>query len=89
MRAVTTFEREWRCAAAPAHESMSFMISPPCTFPQGFASDGSIARAMTVRDADTGRACSATARECRASVLFALVQLAIASLAQGQGPLCT
>jgi len=35
---------------------MSFMISPPCTLPQGFASDGSIARAMTVRDADTGRA---------------------------------
>jgi hypothetical protein len=34
---------------------MSFMISPPWTLPQGFASEGSIARAMTVRDADTGR----------------------------------
>ncbi len=55
IRAVTTRECAWRCAAAPAHESMSFMISPPWTFPHGFASDGSIARAITVREADTGR----------------------------------
>ena len=52
--AVTTRLRAWRVAAAPAQASMSFITSPPCTFPYGFASDGSIVRAMTVFDPDTG-----------------------------------
>ena len=52
-KAVTTRPRAWRVAAAPAHASMSFMISPPCTLPYGFASDGSIVRAMTVFELET------------------------------------
>jgi hypothetical protein len=51
---VTTRWRAWRVAAAPAHSSMSRMISPPCTLPDGFASLGSIVFEKTVFDADTG-----------------------------------
>ncbi len=58
IRAVTTRERACRCAAMPAHESMSFMISPPWTFPHGLASLGSIPRAITVFDAETARGVS-------------------------------
>jgi dUTP diphosphatase len=54
IRAVTTRERAWRVAAAPAQASMSFMISPPCTFPYGFASEGSMVRDMIVFEAATG-----------------------------------
>src|SRR5688500_2075240 len=54
IRAVTTRERACRVAAAPAQASMSFMISPPCTFPYGFASEGSMVRDMIVFDATTG-----------------------------------
>jgi hypothetical protein len=35
---------------------MSFITSPPCTLPYGFASDGSIVRAMIVFEFGTGLA---------------------------------
>src|SRR5438128_1542071 len=54
MYAVTTRPRAWRVAAAPAHASMSFMISPPWTLPYGFASDGSIVCVMIVFEPETG-----------------------------------
>src|SRR5437899_11950227 len=44
MRAVTTRARAWRVGGAPAQASMSFMLSPPRTFPYGLASHGSIVR---------------------------------------------
>ena len=40
MEAVTQFDRECLIAAAPAAVSMSFMMTPPCTFPAGLASCG-------------------------------------------------
>src|SRR5438046_9583899 len=61
-KAVTTRLRAWRVAAAPAHSSISLMISPPWTLPHGLASDGSMLRDMIVLEAETGFA-SGT-REC-------------------------
>src|SRR5439155_26230376 len=60
MRAVTTRARAWRVAAAPAAESISFMISPPCTLPYGLASEGSIIRDITVFELATVFASSGT-----------------------------
>src|SRR5207237_6558434 len=56
----TTRARAWRVAAAPAAESISFMISPPCTLPYGLASEGSIIRDITVFELATVFASSGT-----------------------------
>src|SRR5579883_3184034 len=56
IRAVTVCPRTCRVAQTPAAVSTSFMMTPPWTFPNGFASPGSITWLITIRDSRTVRA---------------------------------
>ena len=52
--AVTAGPSLCRCATAPAVESASFMISPPCTLPSRFASLAWVIIASDTREYDAG-----------------------------------